>query len=116
MDYLEYYNFITPDQSAYLQFHSTHTVLHKVVDNWLEAMDEGLIIGVCFIEFSKCFNTIDPDILLFKLQKYGIRGNTHRWFSSYLTGRKQCTIINGNLSKFHDVKIGIPQGSVLGNI
>ena len=79
-------------------------------------MDEGLIYGVCFIDFSKCFNTIDPDILLFKLQKYGIRGNTHRWFSSYLTGRKQCTIINGKLSKVHDVKIGIPQGSVLGNI
>ena len=116
MDYLEYYNFITPDQSAYLQFHSTHTVLHKVVDSWLEAMDEGLINGVCFIDFSKCFNTIDPDILLLKLQKYGIRGNTHRWFSSYFTGRKQCTIINGNLSKFHDVKIGIPQGSFLGNI
>ena len=36
--------------------------------------------------------------------------------SSYLTGRKQCTIINGNSSKFHDVKIGIPQFSVLGNI
>ena len=53
------------------------------------------------------FNTIDPDILLFKLQKYGIRGNSEV-ISSYLTGRKQCTIIIGNLSKFHDVKIGIP--------
>ena len=96
LKYLEYYDFITPDQSAYLKHHSTQTVLHKAVDGWLEGINDGLINGICFIDFTNCFNTIDPGILLFKLEKYGIRGKTYKWFTSYLT-------------KLHDVRIGIPK-------
>ena len=116
MEYLQCHEFITPDQSAYLRNHSTQTVLHKAVDGWLESMNDGLINGVCFIDFSKCFNTIHPDILLFKLQKYGIHNIAHKWFTSYLTNREQCTIVHEKTSKFEMVKIGIPQGSVLGTI
>jgi hypothetical protein len=114
--YLQTHDFIMPDQSAYLKHHSTQTVLTNVVDCWLENIDDGLINGVCFIDFTKCFNTIDPDILLFKLEKYGIRGISHDWFRSYLTNRQQCTFVNNKLSNFENVKIGVPQGSVLGPI
>ena len=109
LKYLEYYDFITPDQSAYLKHHSTQTVLHKAVDRWLEGINDGLINGICFIDFTNCFNTIDPGILLFKLEKYGIRGQTHKWFTSYLTDRSQRTIENGIISELHDVRIGIPK-------
>ena len=109
LKYLEYYDFITPDQSAYLKHHSTQTVLHKAVDGWLEGINDGLINGICFIDFTNCFNTIDPGILLFKLDKYGIRGKTYKWFTSYLTDRSQRTIVNGIISKLHDVRIGIPK-------
>ena len=64
----------------------------------------------------KCFNTIDPEILLFKLDKYGIRNSTLYWFRSYLSNRSQCTLVNGKLSNFTNMAIGIPQGSVLGPI
>ena len=53
---------------------------------------------------------------MFKLEKYGIRGQTYKWFTSYLTDRSQSTIVNGIISELHDVRIGIPQGSVLGPI
>ena len=33
---------------------------------------------------------------------------------SYLHNRQQCTIINGELSEFELVRVGIPQRSVLG--
>ena len=46
--YLEQHDFITVDQSAYLKCHSTLSVLHKVTDNWLQAIDDNLINGVCF--------------------------------------------------------------------
>ena len=76
-------------------------------------MNDGLINGVYFIDFSKCFNTIHPDILLFKLQKYGFQ-IAHKWFTSYLRNREQCTIVHEKTSKFEMVNIGIPHGSVLG--
>jgi hypothetical protein len=54
--YLECHNFISKDQSAYLKGHSTTTCLHKVVDDWLEAMDEGEVMAVCFLDnYTKMF-------------------------------------------------------------
>ena len=114
--YLEQHDFITVDQSAYLKRHSTLSVLHKVTDNWLQAIDDNLINGVCFFDLTKCFNTIDPDILLFKLEKYGIKNKAHSWFKSYLYDHTQCSLVNGNLSNCANVRIGVPQGTVLGPI
>ena len=116
LSYLEEHSFITVDQSAYLKNHSTQTTLHKATDNWLNNIDDGLINGVCFFDLMKCFNTIDPEILLFKIDKYGIRNSTLYWVRSYLSSRSQCTLVNGKLSNFTNVAIGIPQVSVLGPI
>ena len=67
--------FLTVDQSAYLHNHSTQTLLHQINDNWLQNIDDGLITGVCFYDIAKCFDSLSHDVLLFKLQKYGIKCN-----------------------------------------
>ena len=112
--YINENSFITPSQSAFLRLHSTHTALHKVIDNWLEAIDTGLITRVCFYDMKKCFDSINHKILLFKLNKYGICDVEHKWFVSYLANRRQTTVYQGSQSKFRHVSTGIPQGSVLG--
>ena len=112
--YLEENHFISPDQSAYLKRRSTQTSLHRVIDDWLENTNEGEITGVCLLDISKCFDTIDHRLLIKKFDMYGIRGNEINWFSSYLTNRKQAVMCNGKLSNFQVIDSGVPQGSVLG--
>ena len=53
-------------------------------------------------------------ILLKKLEYYGIKGLSHKWFKSYLSNRQQFVTINGFNSKNQSMNYGVPQGSVLG--
>ena len=67
-----------------------------------------------FLDIQKAFDSVDKDILLLKLQKYGIRGISLKLIESYLTGRKQYIILNNHKSDLLNVQKGVPQGSVLG--
>ena len=62
----------------------------------------------------KAFDTIDHEILISKLVKYGITGNDKNWFKSYLTNRSQYCSIGGQVSDIVETDCGIPQGSCLG--
>ena len=77
-------------------------------------MDGKEFLGAVFIDLSKAFDTVPHNILLKKLEHYGIRGNTLKLIDSYLSNRKQFVSLNGTKSSMQDVKIGVPQGSVLG--
>ena len=57
---------------------------------------------------------MDHSILLQKLEFYGVRSQMLTWFKSYLIGRKQKTLVGGELSDFCTLTCGIPQGSILG--
>ena len=113
ISYLLKHNIINEDQSAYLKGRSTQTSLHRIIDDILESIDEGEITAACFIDITKCFDSIDHSFLLKKLEKHGIRKNIG-WFRSYLSGRQQRVINNGELSESRYVNAGVPQGSVLG--
>ena len=67
-----------------------------------------------FLDFSKAFDTINHDILLYKLSHYGIRGKALEWFRSYLRDRKQFVSVQNENSSTKIVHCGVPQGSLLG--
>ena len=67
-----------------------------------------------FLDLSKAFGTINHNILLQKLEWYGVRGKALEWFESYLCQRKQCVQYKTNKSLTHNIPCGVPQGSVLG--
>ena len=66
-----------------------------------------------FIDLEKASDTLSHDILLEKLNHYGISGNANNWFKSYLSDRTQFVSINSFNSDYKTVKYGAPQDSVL---
>ena len=57
---------------------------------------------------------VSPDILLKKLEIYGIQKELLAWIASYLSDRSQAVWIDHTLSEFLPCPIGVPQGSNLG--
>ena len=57
---------------------------------------------------------MNHDIFIQKLEHYGVKNKEIRWFRSYLTNRKQCYKVNGQLSDLESITTGVPQGSCLG--
>ena len=66
------------------------------------------------MDLSKAFDTINHDILLYKLEYYSYRGVALDWFKSYLSNRKQFVPYQMHDSNHKIINRGVPQGSILG--
>ena len=86
----------------------------EITEKIKKSIDSGLYGCGIFIDLRKAFDTANHDILLMKLQHYGIRNNMLSWLKSYLTDRKQFVSFNGQNSETLATNCGVPQGSVLG--
>ena len=67
-----------------------------------------------FLDLFKAFDAIDHSMLLAKLNHFGVKGVANEWFRSYLNGRLMQTEIDGKISNFKPIVVGVPQGSILG--
>ena len=61
------------------------------------------------MDLAKAFDTVDHEILLYKLEHYVISGVAHDLIKSYLDNRKQVVTINNFDSKENVIEIGVPQ-------
>lgn len=117
-DFLKSFDVINENQHGFLKNKNTTTAIFSFIDYVLKGLDEGeLTIGL-FFDLSKAFDCVDHEILLFKLEKYGIRGAAYHLIKSYLSNRKQFVALSEDKnyvkSELLDSKIGVPQGSILG--
>ena len=88
--YDQLHNFLSNEdtsthQSGFRSLHSTVTALLAATDNWAFNIDRGNVNAVAFLHLNKGFDTVDHDILLSKMNLYGIQGIALKWFRSYLT-------------------------------
>ena len=104
------------EQYGFRSKHSTELATIKLVDKIIKHMDDIKNINTpvaVFLDISKAFDTLDFDILLYKLNYYGIRGTSLTLIQNYLSNREQYTHYENKDSDLLDIKIGIPQGSIL---
>ena len=70
--------------------------------------------AILFVDLKKAINTINHEILLGKLNRYGFSNQTVELFQNYLSGHTQITVINNVSSGSCEITCGVPQGSILG--
>ena len=113
-EHMEQNNFFSNRQYGFIKFRNTVLQLIKVVNDWVDVLDDGGSIDNINMDFQKAFDKVPHRRLIYKLQKYGIGGQVLSWVETFLHQRKQCVNVNGYLSDYKEVLSGIPQGSVLG--
>ena len=86
------YNCLYQKQFGFRNSHSTNHVLITITETIREALDRDEYSCGVFLDFQKAFDTVNHDILISKLNHYGVRGLSLDWFKSYLTNRQQKTL------------------------
>ena len=100
-------------QFGFRQQYSTSHALINITENIRNTLDDGNM-GCGYLDLQKAFDTVDHQILLAKLNHYGIRGVSNDWFKSYWSNHNQYVSINGYESGLAALNCSIPQGFVLG--
>ena len=107
-------------QYGFRKRHSCEHAVQELLGAVLKGKENKMHTVAIFLDLSKAFDTLSHDLLLIKLEKYGIRGNALSWFKSYLENRKICVKCQAGspssleISEEFKIEYGVPQGSCLG--
>ena len=113
-------NLFNSHQHGYTSDKSTETAIFQFIRAVVKHLEgEKLALGMC-LDLSKAYDCIDKELLIKKLEVYGVRGHALKLFKSYLSERKQKVKITKNgsthISDFGENRLGIAQGSIAGPV
>ena len=108
------YGIIKENQHGFRKSLNTTTQLLHVTHRAAEALDRKRDYHIVSFDFTKAFDRVPHDLLVYKLRKYNFDQSCVMWIENWLKDRVSLVSANGHLSKEFEVCSGVPQGSVLG--
>jgi hypothetical protein len=112
LSHLNKYNILVEEQFGFRENSSTALAPYNLLDNIYMALNNKCIVGGIFCDLRKASDCVSHDILLSKMEFYGIKGIAQKLMRSYLRGRYQRVILyrNGNkcCSKWKEIQYGAP--------
>ena len=114
IDFLNVQQVLSDKQFGFRKNKSCTQQLLSCRNVWTSQLDQGECLDVVYIDFSKAFDSVSHEKLLYKLSNYGLGEKLRTWISCFLTNRIQMVKINDELSRSLKVTSGVPQGSILG--
>ena len=114
---MEHINTISnPFLAAFRAGYGCQTTLLRVIEDWKKALDENKYIAAILMDLSKAFDYLPHDLLLLKMEHYGLSSSAVDLVKSYLSNRNQCVKLGSFTSQFDTIFKGVPQGSILGPV
>ena len=89
-------NLLYKKQFDFQQKHSTEHAILQLIDQINNNFEKNQFTLGIFIDLTKAFDTVDHNILISKLENYGVRRVNLKWFKSYLDNRKQFISYDNN--------------------
>ena len=105
---------ITPNQYGFLSNRSIDTQMLSTFSDISIDFESKFQTDIIYFDLAKAFDSVPHDLLVLKLQTFGINGKLLNWFKDYLSNRYQRVVIDGAHSDWLTVDSGVPQGSILG--
>ena len=104
----------SPYLCGFRKGYSTQHAILKLLENWRAHLDKGENVGTILCDLSKAFDTLPHDLLIAKLNAYGVGQNALHLINDYLSEREQRCKVGSKYSTWRTIIKGVPQGSVLG--
>ena len=106
-------NYIFPYVSAYRKGYNSQHVLIRLLEEWIQHLDNNKVVGDVFMDLSKAFDCVPHDWLIANLVAYSVDENQLMGIYSYLSNRKQCVRLNNVHNRFQNVITGVTQASIV---
>lgn len=116
VNFFDHNNIISPNQFGFSEGLSTADAMYSLISEITTNLDESKKVIAVFIDLAKAFDTVPHQRLLEVLSRNGVRGKVLELFKNYLSERDQFLKLNETLSHPLKIRIGVPQGTILGPI
>jgi len=101
-------------QYGFTKFKSAEDAVSELTKLINKSFNQSAPCLAVFLDLAKAFDTVNHQILLNKLDIYGVRGVPWKLLESYLSNRRQSVRVGNHKSPYELVTCGVPQGTVLG--